>query len=123
VSQRLAAQPAPHDSGETTKVNLPNLERGSVFDPRVDRVVTWLLGISITVGLGFGATAFGGMRADIAELKKETADSTGKLKDEISGLRTELAKKDRDRSDIDELKRDVGALRETLFKLELSKPR
>lgn len=123
MSTRLPVQPAPaHESGEeTTKVTLPNLERGSVFDPRIDRVVTWLLGLAITGGLAVGASFFGGLRTDIAELKKEQSDATGKLKEEIGALRTELAKKDSDRRDIEDLKKEVNTLRETLFTMQLNK--
>lgn len=87
------------DSGDSA----PAQARGSVFDPRIDKALTWALMTLATVAFSIGAWFFASIQTGLTDLRKEVVD-----------LRLQCKGMEADRKDIDSLQRQIDRLREEL---------
>lgn len=101
VAHESAEQPAPRNEQPVPT---------SVVDPRIDKVISWTLMFAAGVALSVGAWFFAGLQRGMDDLKKE-----------IVGLQVQLAHVEKDRLDIDDLKKEVHELRAVVFQLRVEK--
>lgn len=78
-------------------------------DPRVDRVMTWVLALFVTVALAFGSSTFSELKAEMRTLNQS-----------VNGLHTSVKVLERSTVDITEIKDDLKKVRERLRWLEIN---
>lgn len=78
-------------------------------DPRVDRVMTWVLALLVTVSLSYGASTF-------TELKDEMKT----LNQSVNGLHTSVKVLETSTAAITEIKADMTKLRDRVRWLEIN---
>lgn len=78
-------------------------------DPRVDRVMTWVLALFVTVALAIGASTFNDLKGEMRTLNTS-----------VTGLHISVKVLETSTSDISELKEEVKKMRERLRWLEMN---
>jgi len=77
-------------------------------DPRLDRVMTWVLAILVTCSLSYGASTFSDLKAEMKTLNTS-----------VNGLHTSVKVLETSFADISEIKDDIKKVRERLRWLEI----
>jgi len=117
------------DEEETPATPLLPPERrrqSTVFkDPRIDKLISWGLGMVGTIILGVGTFFINGFRdgikdiqKDLGSVKLEVSASRTEIKSEISDLRTEIALLKQRDTVVGELKSSLLRLEDRLLRLE-----
>lgn len=117
------------DIDEDTPPSGAPLERrkqSTIFkDPRIDKLISWGLGMVGTIILGVGTFFINGFREGIRDIQKdltsvklEVGASRTEIKSEISDLRTEIALLKQRDSVVGELKSALIRLEDRLLRLE-----
>lgn len=78
-------------------------------DPRVDRVMTWVLALLVTVSLSYGASTFDDLKTEMRTLNKS-----------VNGLHTSVKVLETSTAAIAELKTDLIKVRDRLRWLEMN---
>lgn len=102
--------PDPHNP-VTQSGEHPVVHNATVLDPRIDRVISWILGVIATLALSIGASFWKGTQDNFAELRKDMMD----MKIEVAALRqanTELADMKSQMQRLEERLRSVEIRRE-----------
>lgn len=105
--------PEPEDNEETRRIPMAPptpAQSAAVFDPRIDRLISWVLMLAAGVALSVGAWFFGNLQHGMDELKREVVE-----------LKVALKGTESDRRDIEDLKIAIAQLRQQLYELERRK--
>ncbi len=78
-------------------------------DPRVDRVMTWVLALLVTCSLAWGATTFSDLKSEMKTLNTS-----------VNGLHTSVKVLETSQKEIAELKDDLRKVRDRVRLLEIS---
>lgn len=86
-------------------------EKGTAVlkDPRVDRVMTWVLALLVTVSLSYGASTFSELKSEMKTLNMS-----------VNGLHTSVKVLETSTKAITEIKDDIEKVRERLRWLEIN---
>lgn len=116
-----------HD--DTPEAGHPPLERrkqATVFkDPRIDKLISWGLGLVGSIILMVGTWAINGfkesihdIRSEVVTIRAEIGGARAEIKGEISDLRTEVALLKQRDTVVGELKASLIRLEDRLLRLE-----
>ena len=78
-------------------------------DPRVDRVITWVLALLVTVSLSYGASTFSDLKAEMRTLNSS-----------VNGLHTSVKVLETSTAAITELKSEMTKVRDRVRWLEIN---
>jgi hypothetical protein len=117
----------PHEDTPDAGSPLPERRKQTTIfkDPRIDKVISWGLGLAGTIVLSLGSWAISGFKEGIQEIKSDLTSvrhevnaSRTEIKGEISDLKTEVALLKQRDSVVGELKSAMMRLEDRLLRLE-----
>jgi hypothetical protein len=107
AAQHVTPMPLPHDDHEDEDSRpMDRRQRGAIFDPRIDRMVSWALMTAATIALAVGAWFFTDLRHSIDDLKSD-----------VKNLSVAQARTESDRRDIEQLQRELAEMRNLVYEL------